>query len=415
MIVKILNNVIRCDRFYALRSLLLVCATQMFSANAMAAAGDAVSTRAIINYTYNTINFVQESSPTGNTRIGAGNGADTVFTEDRAINFTVSETDNVATGVNSGESQVVTTFTVANLGNDVQDFLLFAANNSSHSLATTQIDNIDALLPLRAFVESGANSGYQPGEDIADYIDELQTGAANAATVYIVADMPVAAPDDLAAVTLVVQVAAGGAAGQGAAINADSNGNISPAGTYSNGAVNVPAGTASTDPDVSGEDVVFNEPGAANTEDFDSSAATTDLPRNGQHSATDAYLIEPSEVVVNKSVTVIDTLGGSDPHAGSTLRYQLDVNVTGVGTVDNLVITDAVPANTTYLPGSITLDAVPQTDADDDGIPSGTVVDYSQLTGVPGSQSITVDLGQGGTNTITPPATFIIIFEVTID
>lgn len=382
-------------------ALMLSCASEVF-----AAAGDTIGSRATINYIYKAIPFVQESSPTGNSIVGAGNGADTAFTEDRSINFVVQETDNTATGTNSSVAQVVTTFTVANLGNGPQDFLLAAFNNTAHSLgATAEVDNIDTLLPIRTFVEDGTTAGYQPGEDTEEFIDELvadPTGL-SPATVYVVADMPVSAPGDLAAVTLVAQVAAGGAAGLGAFINADDNGNISPAGSYGTvSVVNVPAGTPDATTDVLGEDIVFNEFAGANPEDFDSTTTATDVARNGQHSATDAYLIEPARVVINKSVTVQDTLGGIDPHAGATLVYQLDVIVSGV--VNNLVVTDSIPANTTYTSGSVRLDGASQTDA----------ADGSDFTNV-AAGVITVDLGEGGTNTITPPASFTITFEVTID
>ncbi len=402
-------------QMHALQTVIVLCLCLLFPFKLMAAAGDSISTRATVNYVYQSFSYVQESSPLGNTVVGVGNGSDTVFTEDRLLNFIVNETDNQATSVNSTEAGVVTTFSVTNLGNAPQDLLLAAFNNNAHSLSNTEVDNIDALLPLRAFVESGLTAGYQPGEDIAVFIDELAPGAPNAATVYIVADMPAAAPGDLAAVSLVVQIAAGGAAGEGAAINADNNGNTSPAGTYSNGATAVAAGTPSSSADALAEDIVFNDPAGLNAEDFDSTTAAQDVVRNGQHVATDAYIVEPSEVVINKSVTVIDTLGGNDPHAGATLRYRLDVVITGVGSVDNLVVTDSIPANTTFTAGSITLDGVAQTEADDDGIPSGPVVDYTSLSGAPGSELITVDLGQGGSVSIAPPATRTIIFEVTID
>jgi uncharacterized repeat protein (TIGR01451 family) len=125
--------------------------------------------------------------------------------------------------------------------------------------------------------------------------------------------------------------------------------------------------------------------------------------------AVGAYQVAPTNVDIDKSVTVIDTLGGTDPHPGATLRYTLQINVGGVSIVNNLVITDVIPANTTFTPGSITLNGAPQTDTGD-----APGVDYSDFN-VTTPDTITVDLGQGGTQGITPPATFTIVFEVTIN
>ena len=118
--------------------------------------------------------------------------------------------------------------------------------------------------------------------------------------------------------------------------------------------------------------------------------------------------IVSSGVTINKTVTVIDTLGGNDPHTGATLRYTLDVQISGVNTISNLVIDDPVPNGTTYTAGSITLNGVVQSDALD------SPADYSDFNSS-NANSITVDLSEGGTRVITPPANFIIEFDVTID
>ena len=112
-----------------------------------------------------------------------------------------------------------------------------------------------------------------------------------------------------------------------------------------------------------------------------------------------------ASVVLNKTVTVIDTLGGIDPHAGSTLRYQIDVVVGGVSNVNNLVITDAVPVNTTYTPSSLLLNGIAQTDVSD------TPADYSEFNG----SAIVVDLSLGGTVSVAPATPNLITFDVTIN
>ena len=87
-----------------------------------------------------------------------------------------------------------------------------------------------------------------------------------------------------------------------------------------------------------------------------------------------------------------------DPVPGATIRYTLQVDVSGTGTAENLLITDSIPANTRYTPASITLNSSTLTDApgDDPGSFSGNLV--------------SVDLG----NT-SGPANFVITLDVTIN
>ena len=367
------------------------------------AAGDVISNIATIDYVVKGNSFVLESSPTGNVQTGVGNGAATSFQEDRLINFSVISADAAAVDVSSIQSSAFLTFTVTNNGNAPQDFLLTALNTSPSPLDP---DNFDPVSPMQVFVEDGTNTGgYLLIEDAEVFIDELAVGSS--ATVYVVAAMPVTNVGDAAAVALVVQVADGGAVGQGAAITNDDNGFISSAGSYSNGAVNVLAGIANSIADTPGVETVFNDPAASNPEDIDS-GGVQDVARNGQHSDVGVFLVQTAasaSVALNKTVTVIDTLGGSDPHAGATLRYQIDVVVSGAGNINNLIVTDPIPANTTYTPTSLLLNGVAQTDAND------TPADYSEFNG----NDIVVDLSEGATISVAPGAPNLITFDVTID
>lgn len=369
---------------------LLLCTKAVF-----AAAGDSISSTATISYDYGGVPTVT---------------ADTaMFTEDRRINFTVTDSNGgTAVPVITDMTDAVMQFTVTNTGNGIQDFLLTVANTSPNPFGLPA-DNFDPLAgTVQVFVDNGVTPGYQAGQDTAVYIDELAQNAS--ATVYVVADMPTIVIDDVAAIALIVQVAAGGAAGEGVAINADDNGHVSPAGTYSNGATNVVAGTPSTIGDTTlGEEIVFNDPAGNNSEDI-SSAGVQDVVTNGQHVDAGAYQVT-SPVTIAKSVTVIDTLGGADPHPGATLRYQLDVSISGNVAIDDLIITDFIPANTTYTDDSILLDGVVQTDVAD------APADYSRAIDIVAKPvvGIEVDLSQGSTVAVSPGATHTIIFEVTID
>lgn len=378
---------------------------------AFAAAGDAIRNTASVEYVYQAINFTLESSPTGNTTTGVGNGTATSFTEDRLINFSVAERDGITTVVSAGQLGAVLVFTVTNNGNAVQDFLLTAVNTSPNPFGGLP-DGFDPNAPMRVFVDSSlvaaGGDSYASGVDTGVFIDELAPGVSR--TVYVVADIPAAAAaTEIAAVALVAQVAAGGAAGQGAAISNDDNGNVSAAGSYSNGGTNVAAGTPNNVADTTGVEVVFNDPAGVNPEDADSTGAVTDIVANGQHSDTSAYEVSGSPVTITKSVTVIDTLGGTDPHPGATLRYQLVVNIVGAGNVNNLIITDPIPANTTSVDNSIVIDGVPQTDVQD-------AVDYAERTGVKGNIIIDYTRNAPVPRIVTAADSPITItFDVTID
>ena len=114
-------------------------------------------------------------------------------------------------------------------------------------------------------------------------------------------------------------------------------------------------------------------------------------------SAVGTYQIASAIVQTVKSGTVLGPLAVP----GATIEYQLDVTASGAGTATAVVITDAIPVNTTYVPGSIVLDAVPRTDVPGDG------ADFNVTN--PGA--ITVDLGD--MTSITPQRT--ITFRVTIN
>jgi hypothetical protein len=393
------------------KSLLLIVALMLhgFSSYTHATAGDVISNMVTVGYTLQAVPLTVESSPTGNAVPGIGNGVATTFTEDRLVNFTVTENTGAVVAVTLSQTGAVLSFTVTNNGNVVQDYLLTAVNTAPNPFAGLP-DTFDPNAPMQVFVEDGSTPGtYQVAEDTAAFIDELAVGAS--ATVYVVVDIPAAAAaTEISAVALVAQVAEGGAAGQGAVINNDHNGNISPAGAYSNGATNVAAGAVTNIADTAGLENVFNDPAGVNPEDADSTGGVTDIVANGQHSDTGVFEISGIPVSINKTVTVIDTLGGTDPHVGATLRYQLEIVVVGAGNVSDLVITDVIPVNTTSVDDSIISEGIVQTDLLDD-----PAVDYSRRIG--GNKgSVEIDLTENNTRVITSfDSPITITFDVTID
>lgn len=386
------------SKIFSFRKFLILVISFSFlnSSGVFAAAGDSITSIATVNYDIAGVP-------------GAAN-ATASFVEDRRVNFLVAEFNGgAAVPVISDMNNAVMQFTVTNTGNSVFDFLVTAVNTSPNPFATP-VDNFDPLAgSVQVFVENGVTPGYQQAEDTAVFIDELPVNASR--VVYVIADMPTQAINDVAALALIAQLAEGGAAGvQGVAINADSNGNTSPAGVFSNGSTSMPAGVANTVSDSPlTMETVFNDPAGLNPEDV-ATDGIQDIAANGQHADAGAYQVL-SPVSILKTVTIIDTAGGTDPHPGATLRYRLEVGVSGNTPVDNLVITDLVPANTTYTDGSMRLNGIAQSDAND------APADYSHAIDIQNKPvlSIEVDLSQGGTVPVAPGVTNVIIFEVTID
>src|SRR5215510_13382283 len=82
------------------------------------AANTSIDNRATVNFQVGGVAQTPiESSPTGNSTAGVGNGANTSFLVDNRVDLTVTEVGGAATTVGAGATNVVTTFRVTNTGN----------------------------------------------------------------------------------------------------------------------------------------------------------------------------------------------------------------------------------------------------------------------------------------------------------
>lgn len=77
-------------------------------------------------------------------------------------------------------------------------------------------------------------------------------------------------------------------------------------------------------------------------------------------------------VALVKSVVVRDPFGGTGAVKGSIATFTIEATVSGTGAVNNLTITDPIPAGTTYAPGSLRLDGSTLTDAADSDAGTGS-------------------------------------------
>jgi uncharacterized repeat protein (TIGR01451 family) len=116
----------------------------------------------------------------------------------------------------------------------------------------------------------------------------------------------------------------------------------------------------------------------------------------GLATADGEYLVSDVAVDVVKAVSIADPFGGTEPVPGATLTYTISVQVTNAGTATNSIVNDPIPANSTFVPSSITLNAAALSDAIDgddgeldlSGAPA-VVVRLGDLTQVAGVQTVT--------------------------
>jgi uncharacterized repeat protein (TIGR01451 family) len=78
-----------------------------------------------------------------------------------------------------------------------------------------------------------------------------------------------------------------------------------------------------------------------------------------------AYLVRGIAVTAVKSQAVVDRFGGSQAIPTARINYTIVVNAVGSGTATNTVFVDNIPAGTSYLPGTLTLNGNPLTDGAD--------------------------------------------------
>ncbi len=143
-------------------------------------------------------------------------------------------------------------------------------------------------------------------------------------------------------------------------------------------AVTVPAGTAD------------------GTTDTMTVTGTSAFDNTVSDSATDTTTIQAPDLAAVKSVAPV---GPQIP--GTTLTYTVVVTNNGTSDANSVVLTDAIPANTTYVAGSITLGGVGKTDAGGDD-----EADYN----VTNAGAVTVNVG-----TLAPTASATVTFQVTIN
>lgn len=312
--------------------------------------GTTISNQATVDYSVGGVNQTQITSAAAS------------FVVDSRIDLTVSEVSGNATQTTPGQNNVVATFRVTNTGNSTQGYQLSAVNEATGATLFSQSDNQD-VNNLRWFVDSDGNGTYDAGSDAATNINTLATDAdGESVVVFVLADIPVAATNGQYA-NVRLQAIAAVPGTNGATLATQTAGADNPAAV----------------------DVVFADAG-----------------RDATESAADQYEIRSAALTVTKNAAVIsDPFNGTgaDRKAipGAVIQYTIVVTNNSTTTAANAVtVSDSIPANTTFVPGSITLNA-------------GSLPDTNFIAGPPARVVVTAGAvaASGGAATVT--------FRVTIN
>jgi uncharacterized repeat protein (TIGR01451 family) len=291
-------------RFSQAVPLAVATATIGFATPAMAAgtaAGTTISNTATATY----------NDPGGNPRSVDSNTVD--IRVDEILDVTVVSADPGDVIVAPGSTNQVLSYTVTNNGNGSEAFRLTPVSN----LGGDQFDPTTTQI----FLDTNGDGVYTPGVDAA-YVPGSND--------------PVLAPD--ASVRVFILSAIPGGVNDLDRANVD----LTAAAVTGTGA----PGTSFPGQGQGGGDAVVGTTGADST-------------------ARGRYLVQTAVVSFTKSQTVADPFGGTKNVPGSIVTYTLVATVTGTGTLTNLAIGDGIPANTTYQPGTITLQGSPLSDGAD--------------------------------------------------
>jgi uncharacterized repeat protein (TIGR01451 family) len=308
---------------YLAAALALIGAQQTYAAGT--AAGTDISNTATVNY---QVGGVAQTPVTGSV----------TFEVDRRINLTVAEVGADYTDVSPGAQNQALTFTVTNLSNSTQDFRLTFTQDATGTASPTGFapagtDNFDTA-NVEFYLDDG-DGVFDGGDTLITFLDEVPADATR--TVHVVSDIPAGQAN---------ASIAGGTLTAIAAQSTDGSGNYVPtAGSLAADAAETNTGTADNPNFV---DTVFGDTGAADGNTAEDGRALDD----------DAYFVAAASLVVTKSSAVIsDPINSTtNPKAipGATIEYCVDVdNTSGGAAATSVVITDAIPANTTYVASSI--------------------------------------------------------------
>ena len=258
-------------------------------------------------------------------------------TTSNTVTLTVAEVLDVDVTLLSGPASVISgssaqdlLFVVTNTGNGTESFLL-AINNV---LSGDDFDPVEST-PAAIYFDTDASGDFSAGDTayVPGSNDPLLLPDASV-DVLLVNDIPTSLADAATGLSELGAAALTGTGDPGDRFPGDGDGGIDAV-----------VGTSGAD------DVI-----------------------NGQ------YIISDIQLAVVKSATVLDPFGGSDPVPGAEITYRIIVTATGSDTATNTVFTDPIPANTSYLSNSITLNGSALTDVADTDVGAYTATPTPEVS-----------------------------------
>jgi uncharacterized repeat protein (TIGR01451 family) len=334
----------------------------MWAMPAMAAgtaAGSTITNTATVNYQVGTV---------AQTAINASNN----ITVDRRVTLTVVQLGTSTTSVSPGQTQAATTFTVTNTSNATLDLGLTAANLTSGTAAPNGGGN-DAfdMGAFTYYIDDGDNV-FDAGDTLVTYLDEIAADASR--VVHVISSVPLSATNgQKSAISLTAQAKESGTAGtEGAVVTATAGANTA------------------------GMDTVLAD-----------TAGSDDAATDGRHSARDDYTVAAPVLTVTKISRVIsDPINGISANAkmipGAVVEYCITVaNAAGAAAASSVIITDPLPAQTTYVSAFGVFEG---------GTVSAAVCSGGTATGTFASPTVTGNLGSVAAGT-----TETVYFRVTIN
>jgi uncharacterized repeat protein (TIGR01451 family) len=284
---------------------------------------------------------------------GAGSSATSntvTFRVDEKLDVNVAWQDAASISVSTPDTARVTTYLLTNTGNGHDSYRLSVDDH----LAGDQFDPV----AVDIYLDGNANGILDPG------IDPQYVAGVND---------PVLGPDASQLVFVRSTIPA--------SLNNGDHGNTALVATSSTGS---------------------GVPGTAIASAGDDNTSAVIGASGGSGRATGNYVVNATTVTLVKSVVITDPQGGSQPVTGARLDYRINATVTGAGVASDVVITDPLPANTTYTSGSLSMNNLALTDSAD-----GDAGDV----GAASANTVTVHLGD--LSGVSPVQT--ISFEVVIN
>jgi len=246
-----------------------------------------------------------------------------VVTVAEVIDVVLTWQDGTPVPVSSPDAAKALTFVLTNAGNGDEAFRLVRNN----VLAGDQFDPTNGASSA-IYLESGAQAGFQPSGPNADSVytpgvNDPRLAADVSRAIYVVSSVPSAL--------------ATGALGH-LSLNASS---------ATAGAPGARPGTTLAGLGQDGVDAVVGG-------------------NRAQATAQGTYIVSGVALQLTKTVVAArDPSGGSLVVTGTVLTYRVVLNLTGAGLAENLSFADPLPAGTTYVPASVTVDGAPRSDAAD--------------------------------------------------